>query len=563
MTEYKYTGPDGEVFTKVIENTTPRPSPAENSAFKKTLPLARESIALVFLTLIADWCLYFSMGGAGLGALTIISGAVFVALRANLINWQTIALMGMLVSLSVILFWSPWWLPVLMSISTLALLAVNRWEPTWSWLESGWNLALAPFRAFGRLLDHAGNLFKLIPASSRIPKIPARIILVPLGITGLFLMIFINANPVFQRIYSNLSYMIEFVVLGIPDYFNISRIAFWIVFLPAFAILLRPIRESGLVKKSLAMPVIREFVDCDNQDDLNYRTALATLISLNLLFLVYNSIDAVYLYFKATLPAGMNWSEYTHAGCGWLTFALFLSSVVLGTIFWNKLNFHLRSILLKNLGYIWILQNGLLGIGALRRIYMYIDFSGLTHLIITGVYGSLLVMAGLVIMARKVQMNYSAIWLLRSYVTAFYLGLFALAITPYGYVCAAYNVPRVLEDKPRALWPILLKDLPPDAMPHAVRLLEYKRFDQDHQKTQDVRKGIAANLQNYLKKIEDNQRLPWQQRELSAAWALKHMKPLERRLWGICHPDDAESARQYLLNDYELMNGSPRRDLRL
>ena len=544
----------------VLQTPPPEsPSPTWKSwfAFNGTPPRVLESMALVFLTFIADWCLYHHVGSAGLGVLVLISGIVLHGLRARSNGIRSVVLSSMLALLVVTLLWSPWWLPVILSIATLLLLSITLWEPDWSLLESGWNAVIAPFQAIPRLFAHAGNTTKLAPGTCRIPRIPVRVILVPLMVTALFLLVFMSANPVIDMIFSLITSVLQSSIISIPDYLNLFRLSFWIIFLLAFAVLIRPLCRSALVATSLSIPVVRGAVDSTQRDNLNYLTALTTLISLNLLFFIYNAIDAIYLYFKATLPAGMNWSEYTHAGCGWLTFALFLSSIVLGTIFWNRLNFHPRGGFLKKLGYIWIAQNAVLGVGALRRLHLYIDYSGLTHLIITGLYGSLLVMVGLVIMARKIQRNYSAIWLLRRYVTAFYLGLCVLAITPYGYVCAAYNVPRALEDKPRALWPILLKDLPPDALPHAIKLIDYQRSDGDPSKTSAVQKGIAAIMLDYADQIKLNQERPWQGRALSAAWALKHIEPYEGDLRSqIRYPREAEAARTRLLNDYDLLSGS-------
>ena len=201
------------------------------------------------------------------------------------------------------------------------------------------------------------------------------------------------------------------------------------------------------------------------------------------------SKGAVYLYFKARLPAGITWTAYTHAGCGWLTFGLFLSSVVLGFIFWRKLNFHPKSDILKRIAYVWIVQNAVLALGTLRRIHMYIDYSGLTHLLL---------------------------WLLRRYIAAFATGLLVLVITPHGLVCATYNVSRILKEKPHATWPVVLKELPADAMPPIVSLLDYHRKDGDISKEKLVREGIAAILGQHLVRLEQEEDNSWSQWQASS-----------------------------------------------
>ena len=125
---------------------------------------------------------------------------------------------------------------------------------------------------------------------------------------------------------------------------------------------------------------------------------------------------------------------------------------------------------------------------------MYIDFSGLTHLRITGIYGSVLVAIGLIIMLVKVHRHHGFVWMLHRDSLALCLALLALALTPSDWICARYNVAKVIEGRPRALRPICLKKLSPEALPPLIQLLDYKREDGNHEREQIVRRGIAALL---------------------------------------------------------------------
>lgn len=411
------------------------------------LPLrGRDTLVLLLLTLLADFCLYREWGGAGGAVMILVSTVVLMALKGQM---APVKLVVATVALSVALTWNAWWLAVVLSVVAAVRLAVSLWRPELNLLESLWAGCLSLGRAVHRLTGHVLSIRAASKASGG-KQFPAKIIVIPILVTVLFLFVFTSANPVLARELSKLGeYFSSFGTL-LGNCLNIGRSIFWLGWLMLFAALIRPVVSSEFIESLLNLDSRLVSRDMTSRDDVNFRAASVTLWCVNLLFLAYNCLDAVYLYFKATLPEGITWTAYTHAGCGWLTFGLFLSSLTLGFIFWNELNFHPRSHRLKQLAYIWIAQNAVLGVGTLRRIYMYIDYSGLTHLLLTGVYGSILVLAGLLIMAMKVHGNRSAIWLLRRYVAAFSTSLLILALTPHGWVCANFNVPRVMQDKPHA-----------------------------------------------------------------------------------------------------------------
>jgi hypothetical protein len=409
----------------------------------------------------------------------------------------------------------------------------------------------APMRLFG----HAVARQLELKTTARL-SLPLRVIVIPLAVTVLFLMIFATANPVVSQGFSKIWGSVEDFVLNLSDYINPVRALVWGGWLLVFAVLIRPLVRSAALDRLMQLDHRLESRDCGQSSQANFQTAFATLVCVNVVFLWYNGMDAVYLYFKGTLPRGITWTAYTHAGCGWLTFALFVSTVVLGCIFWESLNFHERAARLKGLAYVWIGLNAVLAVGTLRRISMYIDYSGLTHLLLTGVYGSLLVMAGLGIMAAKVRANRSAVWLLRRYVMAFTVGIVTLVLTPHGWVCARYNVARILEEKPHAMWPVCLKELPADALPALLPLLDYHRSDGDAAKERLVREGVAAMLGQHLVQLEKEESEPWTRWQASSWWALRRLRPARGKILEIVGSERWFDASRRLKNDYDL-TGAP------
>jgi len=544
---------------------SPAPPPLPQPGIEKaeTPPISRGSfLALIGLIIAADWCLYSSWGGTGTAVFNLIAGACLLLFAPERVRTRPLLLGSAILLLATACIWQAWWLPMSMIFAALGLLAVSVHRPDWNLLETGWAslTALIPGKQILLFLQRIRGIAAPVFRSRNMRGIPVRALVIPLVVTTFFLWIFSRANMIVSWISENFFEVVLDVVARAPDYFSFYRVAFWLIAFALLAPLLRPVIRSRLVQKMLALNPRCQPVAISNADRMNFLTAASTLICVNLLFLAYNALDSVYLYFKSTLPAGMNWTEYTHSGCGWLTLALFASSAILATIFWHSLNFHPQSARLKQLAYIWVAQNGVLAIGAIRRLQMYIDYSGLTHLIITGIYGSLLVMAGLLIMARKVQRNHSAIWLLRRYVSAFCAGVLILALTPYGYICAEYNVPRVLADKPNALWPIVLKNQPADALPALLPLLDYERADGNTGKQKKVRRGVAGLLGMQLRKLERESSQTWQQWQLSKMRALPALKAAESRILEECPEEIWMLAHKNLAHDYELMSGSKPRN---
>ena len=521
------------------------------------LPLScLDTLALVLLTILADICLYGAGGGLGGAVLLVAVFSGLHLLKRKLTRFHALVGLPLVIATAGVLVWYAWWLTVVVAVVTIPVMAVKLWRPEWSFLESLWaacGTALnAPMRLYGHLVAHRQRT-----SDAGRKNIPGKVIAIPLAVSLVFLVIFSAANPVVSEAFSRAGNRIGEWLSHVRDYLNFGRAMFWVGSALVSAALIRPLIQSAAIDRLMSLDLNLVPHDIVEEDKGNFQAAYMTLVCVNLVFLGYNAMDSVYLYFKATLPAGIYWSTYTHQGCGWLTLALLVSSVVLGTIFWKELNFHPRSGQLKLLAFFWIAQNAVLAVGTLRRIWMYIDFSGLTHLLLTGIYGAVLVMAGIVIMAIKVKDNRNAVWLLRRYVAAFAVGVTFLALTPQGVICARYNVARVLEHKPRAMWPLVLKDLQPDALPYLIPLLDYTAPDGNQAKEKLVRQGVAAILGMKLAKLEQDQTVhAWSQWQASSWWAIKTLQPLKERLHLIVPLTQWSTASHRLRADYDL-TGDP------
>ena len=546
-----------------LEVVTPRPKKRASSVPDLMgLPLRwTDTGIIVVLAAVADFCLYRTPGGSGAACMLMaaLAGLVLAQRKSvNRTNW-TLAILVLLTA--GLMTWRHWWLLHVVGWVSLFALAAKGQRADWPLFEALWAsaqaAAQAPLRLCGHLHARRGRRREEVTPTTIHRQITTRVIVVPVAVCALFILIFAAANPVVSRLFQTIGTSVADFVRHIGEYITAGRAALWLLWLTLFAALIRPavkcvtadwlLGYSEELKPGAAPPL----------DHANFATALMTLISVNVLFLAYNGMDSVYLYFRTTLPEGITWTDYTHRGCGWLTFGLVVSTAVIGTIFWHRLNFHPRAKGLKALSYIWTAQNGILAIGSMRRLQMYIDYSGLTHLRITGIYGSLLVAAGLGIMVYKVHANRSFIWLVRRDILAFYTALAILALTPNNWVCATYNTARIMEHKPRALRPVFLKNLSPEALPPLIPLLDYEREDGDAARQKMVREGIAALLGQHLESLEKHESLPWSRKQRSGRWALKHLRKARKKIFATVPPGEWNAAQQRIKRDYDL--ASPQR----
>ena len=96
------------------------------------------------------------------------------------------------------------------------------------------------------------------------------------------------------------------------------------------------------------------------------------LVVLNLLFVMANIADALFLWSGQALPAGVTYSGFVHHGVNSLIVTVILSALVLTTIFQQALNVAQRREL-KFLGLFWIAQNLFLLLSVVLRLKLYIE----------------------------------------------------------------------------------------------------------------------------------------------------------------------------------------------
>jgi len=500
-----------------------------------------EVIVLVLLIASADICLYEHAGGTGGGMLMLIAALGLISARQN--GWQLSnrSLLLTILLISLMCAWNCMWLAVFVGVLAVSAFAIKLHQPQWSITEVVWSMpwmaAWAPFRLIGhalRVLGYGANSGgKLEPSRRR----RLRVVLIPLIVTIAFILIFIAANPVIEKFVGDLSRWLDKWLKEFFGLFTISRMMSWLGWGLVFAVLLRPHIRSWTAQWMAKRSEVLE-PPAASEESGDFATAEATLICVNLVFLAFNALDAVYLYFKAELPEGITFSQYSHRGCVWLTFALILSTGIIGLIFRHRLSFHPRTRMLKVWAYMWAAQNFILALGALRRLQMYIDYNGMTRMRIVGIYGIILVVAGLVLMIAKVRHAKNILWLVRRDLLAFWIALIVLALTPRDLIAWRYNVAQAMGGNLRPLANLTVQRMSAEAYPMLIPLLDHPE--------EWVRKGTAAILSVHLAELEFRKPKHWTEWQGSWQWAYARLNAQKERTSTMLPQSEWPKAQQLL-----------------
>jgi len=204
--------------------------------------------------------------------------------------------------------------------------------------------------------------------------------------------------------------------------------------------------------------------------------SVAILVVLNSLFFFVNTIDAVYLWWHGTLPAGVSASQYVHEGVNSLIAVTLLSAVVLAGLFQQGQEIA-RHRALKRLAFLWIAQNFVLIAGVLLRLVRYIEAYLLTEQRVYAVAFVLLVATGFVLLAFHIARGGSLNGLILSNGVAT-LALFFLMqfLNVAGWV-ADYNVARWESGSAKTLDIAYLARLGPPAWPALARVATSGRYN--------------------------------------------------------------------------------------
>ena len=352
--------------------------------------------------------------------------------------------------------------------------------------------------------------------------------MIPLALSGVFAGVFALANPVVAHGLDVACTAIASVV-AFP---SPLRIFFWAISLVAAFALLRP--AIRLAQGSEAAVADGEATPTSL---LVARNALG---ALNVLFFLYNALDAACLWSGAT-PAGMTTQKYAHAGAFWLTIALVMCTGVVGVMFRGPLSHDARAKTSRTLAYVWMAQGLVLALGTYRRIAIHIAHSGLSDLRIVGITGTTLVVAGVVAVALKLHRRHTFTWLVRRQLDAFALALVLYAVFPTHLVSARVNVARIEGGEYAPVLHMFRQSQQPESAAELLPLLQHKDLR--------VRQGVAALLETEQKSLAAGvgQQGSWRERDVASRATIQKLDAAGPQISAVLGTVDRSAARHVLL----------------
>jgi hypothetical protein len=387
--------------------------------------------------------------------------------------------------------------------------------------------AAAVARRIPRVVEAAAGGIRELVGRTRLGRFGSLPVVVPAGLFVVFLGVFALANPVVAH-----GLGIAWSALGafwqVP---SPIRVFFWAAALLGGLALVRPAcrRARG---QEIAVPE-------GEASDTTRLVARNALVVQNVLFFLYNALDARYLWAGAP-PAAMKTQEYAHAGAFWLTVALMLLTAVVGFLFRGPLAHDPRAKPSRTLALVWIGQGVVLALGTYRRIAIHIAKSGLSDLRIVAILGTTLVVCGLFLVLLKLVKGRTFTWLVRRQLDAFALTATLYAVTPTHWLSAQVNVARVTSGEYRPVLHAFRQSHETESAASYLPLL--------HHPDVRVRQGVAALLEDerHILRREIEDASSWRERDVASRAALRALDGESERIEAELASVDPGDARRVL-----------------
>ncbi len=206
----------------------------------------------------------------------------------------------------------------------------------------------------------------------------------------LFLCIFASGNPVVLLVWDTIcewwNALVEFLQL---DWDFVAHVGIWIVGIIVFGFY--TFNRPAAIPSAPAAPAAPK----EGRSILPH-LPLASLVGINLAFLVATATDIAYLWF-GRVPEGVSATVYLHEGAVSITWAAVLASAILVFLF-RRDGTARQGFLTRAAGYVLVLQTFMLAVSVYMRLFHQIDDYGFTVRRIQAAEALLLGLDGLVIL---------------------------------------------------------------------------------------------------------------------------------------------------------------------
>jgi hypothetical protein len=440
-------------------------APETKSKIEPPVRLGRLSVGLALAVMIFDSCFWgiFSLGFSVPIFFLALSGIILINRESGGTKRSTQLILALLVGAAtagafetgvtnIVILWA---LIVALAGNTFFTRADSFWG---RWLSQGIALLLAPGRvfwlgartmeaAFGNGVGRAGKIFSAI-----LLTLPALVLAL------LFGSLLASGNAVFS---SWTASFFDWFWKELAQFLDASRIMLWLVAAVVILPLLRPTMVADwLWRWTERIPRLPEIIP--NRGAF-FSSALVLLL-LNLLFLVANVADLLFLWSGRAIPAGVTYSDYVHHGVNILLLTVILSAFVLTAIFQQTLEVS-RRFELKMLALVWIGQNLFLLLSVTLRLKLYIEAYDMTVARLSLMIFLVLVAMGFGLLAVKILKERSLSWMIGGCVCAVFLTLYVTQFLDLKGWSAHYNVAAWEKSRSRNLDVSYLDQLGPAAWP--------------------------------------------------------------------------------------------------
>lgn len=381
--------------------------------------------ALVVMILLADQLFWQTQLGISVAVYTFALAACMLALKPGGVTRKEAALAMAFVAVCV--------LPVVELVQPLSLLfcavaiiGVLAWITTGTYpklLQTTKTLIEVWF--IGPFLLPIEAATDLRASTSRFDARAAlRATALPLGIGGLFLVLFASANPLIE---AGLDGAFDSELVSAEQF---SRGVFWVI----GACLLWPYltassRFTALTHKptGISLPLTGL---------VNASSVRTSLILFNVMFAVQTVSDIGVLSGGMTLPEGMTYASYAHRGA----YPLLITALLSGAFAVMIRPMVAQSALLRGLMYLWLGQTLFLVLTAAVRLGLYVEAYTLTYLRVAGFIWMGLIFVGIVLIIVQLAQARPTAWLLRGNGIAVAATLYACCFINFVYLITDYNM---------------------------------------------------------------------------------------------------------------------------
>ncbi|MDP6466611.1 MAG: DUF4173 domain-containing protein [Pirellulaceae bacterium] len=447
----------------------------------------REIGAMILLVMLCDLTIYRGHGFAGY-ALLFATAPLLLAFgavrRALTIPFAVVVVM--LIVLVLKLLWCGSVLLVVIGFGLLAAVAMTLTGQCPYVLELAMFVSQTIRSGWEAVLHYGRQCNRTSPAISSLPLIN---VILPATAFLIFSVIFVLANP---DLFASISDRIGALVSGMRRWmanFSPLEVIFWLVTAWLSLGLLRP--WSGTLQSNILADRPAPQKPAPAPLFAAFRNTLLTVIGLFAVYLVY---EFATLWFRE-FPKGFHYSGYAHEGAAWLTVALALATATLSMVFRGSVLNDPRLQHLRQLAWIWSGLNLMLALSVYNRLFIYIEFNGLTRMRMVGLFGISLVACGFILVIIKISRNHNAIWLVRRHLWALALAVYLFALTPVDTLVVQYNVGRILDGDEAPSVQMTVQTIGSEGVLELQPLLSCRN--------DIIREGIQAMMANRFERAEE------------------------------------------------------------